>query len=396
MIKDERRLTIVQYAGDVREASKRLNSGGKETYGAQRYTVEYVEGLAARFKMVATITGFTSEAYDSILPSGLRVIGLGFKSGFDSGKVLAVLKATRPDLVILRSPVWRVLLWVIVTKRRTLLMLADSFDTGTMKGRLKLRILAMLLWSPVFDVVANHGRRSAEQLASAGVSAQKVLAWDYPSTSQPEQRPAKQVASAEAQVIFVGTMAAEKGVFDLIEAAGHLKSQGRTMNVQLIGTGNLAKVKAAITEKRLSQIIHVVGPVPHSEVIERMTQADIVVVPSRHEYPEGLPLTIYEAYCSRTPLIASDHPMFVGSVLPNESALVFRAGQPSELAARIAELLDDGQLYRRLSEGGLLAWRQMENPVKWAELIDLWLEDTTESRSWIASHAIGAPFGNAT
>jgi len=41
-----------------------------------------------------------------------------------------------------------------------------------------------------------------------------------------------------------------------------------------------------------------------------MRSADAIVIPSRHEYPEGLPLTIYEALAARTPIVASDHQCF--------------------------------------------------------------------------------------
>ena len=56
---------------------------------------------------------------------------------------------------------------------------------------------------------------------------------------------------------------------------------------------------------------------------------DAVVVPSQHAYPEGLPMTIYDAYCSRSPLIASDHPMFRSKVIDDETAVVFGAGDAS-------------------------------------------------------------------
>src|SRR3546814_4454683 len=47
---------------------------------------------------------------------------------------------------------------------------------------------------------------------------------------------------------------------------------------------------------------HVVleGVRPNREVFAMMRDADIVVVPSRHDYPEGMPLTIYEALASRS------------------------------------------------------------------------------------------------
>ena len=50
---------------------------------------------------------------------------------------------------------------------------------------------------------------------------------------------------------------------------------------------------------------------------------DLLLMTSRYE---GLPLTIYEALAARTPIIASDHPMFRGALVHQENALVYPAG----------------------------------------------------------------------
>ena len=53
------------------------------------------------------------------------------------------------------------------------------------------------------------------------------------------------------------------------------------------------------------------GLVPNGEVFDLFRKADVVVVPSHREYAEGFPLTMFEAMGSRTPIVCSDHPMFV-------------------------------------------------------------------------------------
>ena len=53
------RLTIIQYGGDYREAFDRLSSGGKQTYYAQRYSVNLVGALANRVEQVAVICART-------------------------------------------------------------------------------------------------------------------------------------------------------------------------------------------------------------------------------------------------------------------------------------------------------------------------------------------------
>jgi glycosyltransferase involved in cell wall biosynthesis len=384
------RLTIVQYAGDFREASERLAGGGEETYGAQRYTVDHVEKLASHLASVTTITGFTDEPYDVVLPSGARAIGAGFRERFDCDDLIRLIESTAPDLLILRTPNRAIMRWAIRNNIRTLVLLADSFGQRSIKSRVTRFLLTRLLRAPIFDVVANHGIRAARQLVSAGVPARKVIAWDYPNIHTPADRTAKATASAECRILYVGMLIAEKGVDDLIEAARLLIGRGMDIKVDLIGKGDTGRLHDMICERGLENVVEIVGPVQHSEIIPRMAAADVVIVPSRHEYPEGVPLTIYEAYCARTPLIVSDHPMLLGNVEHEKSGLVFEAKNPSALAAQVERLFRDAPLYASLSEQGAAAWEKLQLPVKWGELIDRWLDNSEASRSWLSSHSLAA------
>ena len=121
-----------------------------------------------------------------------------------------------------------------------------------------------------------------------------------------------------------------------------------------------------------------------------MQAADAVIVPSRHSFPEGLPLTLFEGLASRTPVIASDHPMFRGHLEDGESAMLFRAGRPQALADAIARLMTDPALYARLSQGAATAWARMQTPVKWGEMIDRWVRDDAADRVWLAAHSVAA------
>ncbi|MBQ0820529.1 glycosyltransferase family 4 protein [Microvirga sp. HBU67558] len=386
------RLTIVQYAGDFREASERLSRGGPETYRGQRYTVEYVEKLTQRLDAVTIITGFTDEAYDVVLPSGARAIGAGFTNGFDGQRIAQIVDSTAPDLLILRSPIRPVLWWAVRKRCRTLVLLADSFNETSLKGRASQAILSMFLRSRVFDWVANHGHRAAEQLVKGGVSSNKVLPWDFPAFDTPRTRAAKLQASKQPRILYVGAMSAEKGVDDLIVAAKLLHKEVGSLQVDLVGKLDAGRISELISKNGLTGVVNQVGPVMNSEVVPLMARADVVVVPSRYDFPEGMPLTIYEAFCSRTPLVASDHPMFVGNVINEESGLLFKAGQADDLAAQIRRLLDNPSLYNKVSEGGLASWERLQIPLKWADLIDHWLEDSAESRSRLAAYSMASNY----
>jgi len=121
-----------------------------------------------------------------------------------------------------------------------------------------------------------------------------------------------------------------------------------------------------------------------------MRDADVVLIPSRHEYPEGLPLTIYEALAARTPIVASDHPMFRGALVHQRSALIFPAGESEALAAAIRRLGADRTLYAQLSANSSAAWEALQLPVTWGELIERWLSDEPADREWLLEHRLNS------
>ena len=113
----------------------------------------------------------------------------------------------------------------------------------------------------------------------------------------------------------------------------------------------------------------------NTNIVPAMHEVDFVVVPSRREYPEAVPITIYEALASRTPLIVSDHPMFVPNIIDQESVLVFRAGDASNLAENLDILATRPDLYARLAAVGPKALESLRLPVEWTMLIDHWIAD---------------------
>lgn len=365
-------LVIVQYAGDFREAAIRLAQDGSETYRAQRYTVDYVQGLADRYH-VTTITGLTSEAYDTVLPSGARAIGAGFKDQFHTPTILGLLRKTAPDRLILRLPNPILLRWAVKAGVPTLALLADSFPAKTLKERFKRRVIAHYLKSPHISLVANHGRRAARQLSDIGVPADKVVAWDFPAQDRPHEREAKEAARGR-KIMYAGLLSAAKGVDDLLNAAASLKQQGKPITLDLYGRGETDRLTQLAETLGIGAEVAFKGLIPNSEMVPAMAEADIIVVPSRHEYSEGLPLTIYEALCSRTPLVASDHPMFLENIEDGFSCLMFRGGNATELAAKIDELLSTPPLYSKISSNAPEAWEKIQIPLKWADVIEDWLK----------------------
>jgi glycosyltransferase involved in cell wall biosynthesis len=128
--------------------------------------------------------------------------------------------------------------------------------------------------------------------------------------------------------------------------------------------------------------------IPRAEIAPRMHAADAVLVYSRHAYGEGLPGTIYLGLASRTPLVVSDHPMFVAYLRDGDDVLVAPEHAPQALAARLRALFDDEALYARLSRNSDAAFARITHPVLWGEFVERWLRDTPEDRAWLDAQAL--------
>lgn len=342
-------VTLISYAGDYREAFERLSAGGKETYQAQRYSVDFLGSLPFAVTHVCAIC---PEPYDVRLGNGVRAIGVGFKPGFDARDLWPFIPQT--DRLILTTPMIPVLTWARRNGVRTMLAMADSFRNDTWRRKLKNRWIAQHLNRA--EWVGNHQKPASLSLLSIGVEAAKVVPYDWPARRS-TQKP-RQLGKGQFSMLYAGTVCEAKGVADLIRALPH--------DCSLTAAGPVVDPMPERSN------VTFLGQVPNDEISGLMRKADAVVVPSRHEYPEGLPLTILEALAARTPIIHSDHPMFppVG--------VSFAAGDVESLSAAINRLRSDPALYARLSENAAAEWDALQIPVTYGELIERWLADDEE------------------
>jgi hypothetical protein len=381
------RLTIVQYGGDYREAWERFERGGQATYQAQKYSVGLVGSIAERLEQVAVVCALTDAAYDVILPNKVRAIGGGFSPGFDANDMVPVIAQTLPDRLLLTTPMRPALKWARRNNVRTVAQLADSFRRGHLLRRLKHRLLASELNSRNVEWVSNHGVASCLSLVQIGVRPEKIIPWDWPPSHVPgDHAPRRLKPSKSRKLVYVGSVTEEKGVGDLLQAIAFLERTGFRASLRIIGPEPNGNMRNLCDQLGLNGVVDFAGVIFNEDVPLAMRSADIVVIPSRHDYPEGLPLTIYEALATRTPIVASDHPMFRGALVQEESALIFDAANVEALATSISRLAQDTKLYARLSENSLSAWQALQLPVTWGAVLEKWLGDTPAERDWLRAH----------
>lgn len=385
------RLLVAHYSGDFREAWRRLQSDGDEVYYGHRYILEELARLAARHGEAGYLSCL-APAYREALPGRVTVMGAGVaRPGLRPGAVIRLMADYDPTHLVVHGPMRTLIHWGLSTRRQVACVFADSFALHPLLFRLRFGWMKRMLNDPGVSLVANHGVNAARDLARIGVRPDKILPWDFPHLRRPDERPAKTgPGAAPHSILYVGLLMEKKGLGDLIDAIALLRRRGRIVRLRIAGAGRRDLFERQVSRLGVGDAVEFLGLVPNAQVPALMHAADTVVVPSRHAFPEGLPLTLYEALSSRTPLVASDHPMFAGHLVDGRSALVFPAGRAEALADQVARLLDDPLLYRRLSEAAPRTWAAMQLPVKWGEMLDRWMSGGAADRAWLASHSLAS------
>jgi glycosyltransferase involved in cell wall biosynthesis len=378
----------VQYAGDYREAFERLSNGGKETYYAQRYSVNLVGSLAKRLEQVAVVCAISEGTYDSVLANGVRAVGSGLKQGFHPSELIPAIEMTRPTRLSLTSPLVPVLKWAHKNQVRTLAPLADSFQGTGLRNAIRRRILAYHLNRPIVDWVGNHGIAACLSLMDIGVLPKKIIPWDWPPSHRPSDYEPRARRSSMPKLFYVGSLSLAKGVGDLLRAMTLLRGREPNLRLVVAGRDENKSIAALARSLEIDDIVDFLGPIANEDVPRKMREADVVVIPSRHEYPEGLPLTIYEALAARTPIVASDHPMFREALVDGKSAVMFPAGDVAKLAEVVSRLLHDDRLYESLSLQSADAWARIQLQVTMGDLLEAWLSDAPAQLQLIRDHGV--------
>jgi glycosyltransferase involved in cell wall biosynthesis len=383
-----KRLLIVQYAGDYRESDRLRREEGKEIYYGHGYVLDQLEAVVATGVEVGFLCCLAPK-YEERLPNGIVAIGTDTNPDRNPRPVIEAMAKFRPTHLWIQGPMPSLIRWGLRHSgaAEMAVVLADSFANRFYRW-LRFDKLPPMLRDPRVTLIANHGANAARALVDLGVDSGRVVPWDYPHVRTPDQWPAKTRAEGPPfELLYVGFVSAKKGVGDLIDAVARL-APALDVRLTVAGVGKVGQFEKLAARRSIADRVRFLGLVPNNEIPAMMHRAAAVVVPSRHSFPEGLPLTLYEALSSRTPVIASDHPMFGGHLVDGESAMIFPAGNAGALAAAIEDVLTRPDLYERLSAGAPAAWERMQNPVKWGEMVARWVRGEPADREWLASHSV--------
>ncbi|MEG4272261.1 MULTISPECIES: glycosyltransferase [unclassified Microcoleus] len=380
------RLVIVQYAGDYAEAFDRLAKGGSETYYAQKYSVDAVTEMAKRAESVTVICCMTPEFNDRVLENGVRAIGCGFNYKIDTQKLIELIAQQKPTHLVMRTTFPEIFRWIIKNKIKTIAVFAESIATKTWRNKYRNYFLSQLLNNEQIEWVGTYGITSSLLFQQIGVKADKIIPWDFLLETNPGSLSPKKIPAdiKKLQLFYAGSLVQSKGVGDILRAVATLRERNNiSVHLKMAGKGEEEFFAQRVEELQIKDCVDFLGIVPTQSLEPLMRESDLVLVTSRHEYPEGFPLTIQHALRTRTPIVASDHPMFKTHLKHGINSMIFEAGNSLALAECIEKVISDSALYHNLSVASHSTWQELRLPVKWADLIDRWLDDSPESKQWL-------------
>ena len=149
------------------------------------------------------------------------------------------------------------------------------------------------------------------------------------------------------RILFVGRLAAQKGVGTLVAAAGLLEDP--SAQVLLVGDGPKRKALERDAERLgVDDRLHFVGFFAHERLPAVLAHADLLVLPSIYE---ELGTVLLEAMQAALPIVASRTGGIPDVIEDGINGLLVPPGEPESLAHAINRLLAERDLARRLSEG---------------------------------------------
>jgi glycosyltransferase involved in cell wall biosynthesis len=152
--------------------------------------------------------------------------------------------------------------------------------------------------------------------------------------------------------IFVGRLAAEKGLDTLLNAWLVVKERFPQLRLRIIGDGPLAPM---VREKcGQSSNIEWLGRLSVNQALEWIGRSSLLITPSVAYETFGR--TVIEAFAMGTPVLASDNGAMAELIEPGRTGMLFRAGDAADLAAQVAAMKSAPDLLERMGAAARLEY----------------------------------------
>jgi glycosyltransferase involved in cell wall biosynthesis len=165
----------------------------------------------------------------------------------------------------------------------------------------------------------------------------------------PRQGRAPGTQDSGQRLLFVGSLAANKGAGTVLEAFISLAARKPALSLSIAGSGDEDHerlLRERIDETGLAERVRMLGFVEHDELPDLYRASDIFVAPSQYE--GGLGMVYLEAMACGLPVIARAAGGAREAVLDGRTGLLLSSGDVAETAGAIERLLGDTALRTRM------------------------------------------------
>ena len=148
-------------------------------------------------------------------------------------------------------------------------------------------------------------------------------------------------------IAFAGRVERSKGVFDLLDMAEQLRSDGVTF--EICGSGSaLEELRITCQQRKLEDIVTIHGKLQRPQLLAVYARAHVVIVPTRSDFDEGFAMVAAEAILMNRPVICSS---VVPAVEVLKSATIeVTAENLDGYILNIRRLLSDSAYYESLCQ----------------------------------------------
>jgi glycosyltransferase involved in cell wall biosynthesis len=150
----------------------------------------------------------------------------------------------------------------------------------------------------------------------------------------------------EFRVLFVGALSAQKGLSCVLEGF----ARARLSNARLVLVGAAEPEARTLLARTPLADLELAGPVARTRVVEEMSRASVLVLPSVHD---GFGLVIGEALACGCPVIATTHSGGRELVTDGQEGFLVPPRDPEALADRLRRLAADRTLLESMSASAL-------------------------------------------
>ena len=242
-LEDERLLIVVEQA-DYREyladvwSVQSIDELSGELSAADLHILRAAAYWRSQVQEVAVFSTHSAESYSTITPSGIRLMGSGIiHSGHSSQKNQVRLVADFcPTHIVVCTPERAILSWANRNHISSVVLFSDWQEPLGWKAHWQHARLIYQLNRSSVAWVGSHGISACKILAASGISASKLIPWEWPQPKPPKQYPAKQLRYDynTLELIYAGSIHEAAGVSDLLLALSHMHEQGNSVRLVLV------------------------------------------------------------------------------------------------------------------------------------------------------------------